>query len=185
VWTCSSAQPIFDLFHLHGSSLRVWLIQLLFRCLRSSSAPRRARPSAGRVWTPVSTFSFVVFSLVHQQHRVHDQTIQVRGPLSERRRAQGSVLRGCSSSWFCLRFNLERTAPSGSCLHSGSDATGAGSGCSSQFARCQLCLLCFLFKSFEFLCGFLGELLQGEAGIALESPDQKTRGFVVQIALPR
>jgi hypothetical protein len=29
------------------------------------------------------------------------------------------------------------------------------------------------------------ELLQGEAGIALESSDQKTRGFVVQIILPR
>jgi hypothetical protein len=29
----------------------------------------------------------------------------------------------------------------------------------------------FLFKSFKFLCGFLGELLQREAGIALESPD--------------
>jgi hypothetical protein len=30
----------------------------------------------------------------------------------------------------------------------------------------------------------MDELLQGEAGIVLESPDQKTRGFVVQIALP-
>jgi hypothetical protein len=29
------------------------------------------------------------------------------------------------------------------------------------------------------------ELLQGDLGIALESPDQKTRGFVVQITLPR
>jgi hypothetical protein len=29
------------------------------------------------------------------------------------------------------------------------------------------------------------ESLQGEAGIALESPDQKTQGFVVRIALPR
>jgi hypothetical protein len=29
------------------------------------------------------------------------------------------------------------------------------------------------------------ELLQGDPGIALESPDQKTRGFVVQITLPR
>jgi hypothetical protein len=28
-------------------------------------------------------------------------------------------------------------------------------------------------------------LLQEEAGIVLESSDQKTRGFVVQIALPR
>jgi hypothetical protein len=27
--------------------------QLLFRCLRSSCAPRRARSSAGRIWTPV------------------------------------------------------------------------------------------------------------------------------------
>jgi hypothetical protein len=27
--------------------------------------------------------------------------------------------------------------------------------------------------------------LQGEAGIVLESPDQKTRGFMVQIVLPR
>jgi hypothetical protein len=29
------------------------------------------------------------------------------------------------------------------------------------------------------------ELLQGDPCIALESPDQKTRGFVVQIAPPR
>jgi hypothetical protein len=29
------------------------------------------------------------------------------------------------------------------------------------------------------------EWLQGDASIALESPDQKTRGFVFQIALPR
>jgi hypothetical protein len=28
------------------------------------------------------------------------------------------------------------------------------------------------------------ESLQGDVGIALESPDQKTRGFMVQIALP-
>jgi hypothetical protein len=28
-------------------------------------------------------------------------------------------------------------------------------------------------------------IIAGSAGIALESPDQKTRGFVVQIALPR
>jgi hypothetical protein len=26
---------------------------------------------------------------------------------------------------------------------------------------------------------------QGDGGIALESPDQKTRGFVIQIAFPR
>jgi hypothetical protein len=29
------------------------------------------------------------------------------------------------------------------------------------------------------------ELLQGGVGIALESPDQKTRGFVVRITLPQ
>jgi hypothetical protein len=29
------------------------------------------------------------------------------------------------------------------------------------------------------------ELLQREVGIALESPDQKTRGFMIQIALER
>jgi hypothetical protein len=32
-------------------------------------------------------------------------------------------------------------------------------------------------------CG-VDESLQGDIGIALESPDQKTRGFVVQIVLP-
>jgi hypothetical protein len=32
---------------------------------------------------------------------------------------------------------------------------------------------------------FVWELLQGEVGIALESPDQKTQGFVVQITLLR
>jgi hypothetical protein len=35
------------------------------------------------------------------------------------------------------------------------------------------------------LCYAVDELLQGDVGIALESPDQKTRGFVVQITLPR
>jgi hypothetical protein len=34
-----------------------------------------------------------------------------------------------------------------------------------------------------YVCG--SRSLQGEAGIALESPDQKTRGFMVQIVLPR
>jgi hypothetical protein len=34
-------------------------------------------------------------------------------------------------------------------------------------------------------CAAVDESLQEEAGISLESPDQKTRGFVVQIALPR
>jgi hypothetical protein len=29
------------------------------------------------------------------------------------------------------------------------------------------------------------ELLQVKTGVVLESPDQKTRGFVVQITLPR
>jgi hypothetical protein len=37
----------------------------------------------------------------------------------------------------------------------------------------------------QFLCDFRCGSLQGEAGIALELPDQKTRGFVVQIALLR
>jgi hypothetical protein len=32
---------------------------------------------------------------------------------------------------------------------------------------------------------FLLLISAGEAGIALESPDQKTQGLVVQIALPR
>jgi hypothetical protein len=39
---------------------------------------------------------------------------------------------------------------------------------------------CFRF-SVPIECGSL----HGEAGIVLESPDQKTRGFIVQIALPR
>jgi hypothetical protein len=29
------------------------------------------------------------------------------------------------------------------------------------------------------------ELLQGGVGVILESPDQKTRGFLIQIVLPR
>jgi hypothetical protein len=33
-------------------------------------------------------------------------------------------------------------------------------------------------------CGSVDELLQGDIGIAIESPVQKTRGFVVQITLP-
>jgi hypothetical protein len=37
----------------------------------------------------------------------------------------------------------------------------------------------------DFELSVVCELLQGEAGIALELPDQKTRGFVVQIVLPR
>jgi hypothetical protein len=36
-----------------------------------------------------------------------------------------------------------------------------------------------------FCCAAVDESLQGEADIALESPDQKTRGFVIQITLPR
>jgi hypothetical protein len=38
---------------------------------------------------------------------------------------------------------------------------------------------------FWFLCEFLCGSLQGDVGIVLKSPDQKTRGFVVQIVLPR
>jgi hypothetical protein len=37
---------------------------------------------------------------------------------------------------------------------------------------------------FDFICD-VDESLQGDTSIALELPDQKTRGFVVQIALPR
>jgi hypothetical protein len=33
-------------------------------------------------------------------------------------------------------------------------------------------------------CAAVDELLQVDAGIALEPPDQKTRGFMVQITLP-
>jgi hypothetical protein len=40
-------------------------------------------------------------------------------------------------------------------------------------------------SSFDFCFGFLCGLLQGVPDMILESPDQKTRGFVVQIALPR
>jgi hypothetical protein len=40
-------------------------------------------------------------------------------------------------------------------------------------------------QKLQFLRGFLYESLQGEVGIALESPDQKTRGFIIQIALPQ
>jgi hypothetical protein len=36
----------------------------------------------------------------------------------------------------------------------------------------------------EFFLWIFFESLQGEVGIIFESPDQKTRGFVVQIALP-
>jgi hypothetical protein len=39
------------------------------------------------------------------------------------------------------------------------------------------------YSIFQFLV--VCELLQGEVDIALESLDQKTQGFVVQIALPR
>jgi hypothetical protein len=39
------------------------------------------------------------------------------------------------------------------------------------------------FFSFDFF-GLLCESLQGDASIALESPDQKTQGFVVEIAFP-
>jgi hypothetical protein len=42
---------------------------------------------------------------------------------------------------------------------------------------------CLIFYSiFQFLVVY--ESLQGEAGIPLESSDQKTGGFMVQIALP-
>jgi hypothetical protein len=34
-------------------------------------------------------------------------------------------------------------------------------------------------QKLRFLCGFLCESLQGDAGIALESPDQKTRSFLI------
>jgi hypothetical protein len=39
-----------------------------------------------------------------------------------------------------------------------------------------------LFESFWFC---VGELLQGEAGVVLELPDQKAQGFLVLIALKR
>jgi hypothetical protein len=52
--------------------------------------------------------------------------------------------------------------------------------CSSSGFGCQVSL-----QKLRFLCGFLCESLQGDASIALESPDQKTRGFIVQIAFPR
>jgi hypothetical protein len=44
-----------------------------------------------------------------------------------------------------------------------------------------LVLLKFQFFFHVLVC----DSLQGDAGIALKSPDQKTRGFVVQIALSR
>jgi hypothetical protein len=45
---------------------------------------------------------------------------------------------------------------------------------------------CFVIcSSCDFSVEFLCESLRGEVGIALMSPDQKTQGFVVQIALPR
>jgi hypothetical protein len=40
-------------------------------------------------------------------------------------------------------------------------------------------------QKLQFLRGFLCESLQGKVGIALESPDQKTREFIFQIALLR
>jgi hypothetical protein len=43
----------------------------------------------------------------------------------------------------------------------------------------------FVNSSFDLGEDFLCELLQGGHGISLESPDQKTQGFVVQIVLPR
>jgi hypothetical protein len=183
MWTCSSAQPVFNLFRLHGSSLRVWLIQLLFRCLRSSSAlgePVRVLVASGLLFN-LSRSLFSCWSISSAE-------CTTRRSRSEARSVREGVPRD-SPAWLLFfmvlsSFNLQRIAPSGSCLHSGSDATGAGSGCSSRFARCQLCLLCFLFKSIKFLFRFLGELLQGEADIDLESPDQKTRCFMVQIALP-
>jgi hypothetical protein len=39
-------------------------------------------------------------------------------------------------------------------------------------------------SSFDFFL-FLCESLKGDAGIVIESPDQKTQKFMVQIALPR
>jgi hypothetical protein len=48
--------------------------------------------------------------------------------------------------------------------------------CTASFDICPSC---------EFSVEFLCESLQGDPGIVFESPVQKTRGFVVQIALPR
>jgi hypothetical protein len=39
-------------------------------------------------------------------------------------------------------------------------------------------------RSLFLCCAAVDESLQGDVDIALASPDQKTRGFVVQIALP-
>jgi hypothetical protein len=52
------------------------------------------------------------------------------------------------------------------------------------FDTCSLTLFCrvvllFVDESSECV------LLQGEAGVILKSPDQKTRGFLVQIVLPQ
>jgi hypothetical protein len=40
-------------------------------------------------------------------------------------------------------------------------------------------------KIFDFAGSFCVECVQGEAGVVLELPDQKTRGFLVPIALNR
>jgi hypothetical protein len=81
-----------------------------------------------------------------------------------------------------------------------------GSSCRSQFwgrgpglavateslflplALVVLYSFCFFCQSCEFLWSSLSsgwEPLQEEAGVILELPDQKARGFVVQIAHPR
>jgi hypothetical protein len=53
-------------------------------------------------------------------------------------------------------------------------------------ASVLLKLPALVLLKFQFFFRFLVcDSLQGDAGIALESPDQKTRGFVVQIALSR
>jgi hypothetical protein len=50
--------------------------------------------------------------------------------------------------------------------------------------RCLIVFTAVMHRFIDLLC-FEWELLQGNTGIALESPDQTTWGFVVQIALPR
>jgi hypothetical protein len=60
-----------------------------------------------------------------------------------------------------------------------SSATSFIEDCPCMIYSCRLLRFALLFGLSD-CC----ESLQGEVGIALESPDQKTRGFVVQIALP-
>jgi hypothetical protein len=96
----------------------------------------------------------------------------------------------CSASAECLvvpsleesksepRSLLDQLACPASSLHLALEIFLARAATSAQESRLslQVSIFCRVF-----VCGSL----QGDAGIVLQSPDQKTRGFVVQIPLPR